>query len=911
MIHLKEKWSSWVTGLLLLCLSQGTLGENRSIWQGETGHLKIDWTESDITAHEGETLLFSARALTKNSFEADFLTDHSLIQDNTCEYKRDFTLLSVVGSLASLEDAESISCSSMPHPSGTTQFTTIDLANSGQPVKLTDWFLEADILKALLADPLIQKALLQDQMNAPPKTLMALFELLEWSNIENQSCEYYLDQQLLTQFAFHHVKNNQVAIRLSLSSIRKACPAYIQLGLYLPIPTALKTVLNQAQMGKAGFLMERSKKIAGEQSTRISFSTSQPSNHNIPQPQTSFRITVQLGDTLYSIAKRYGHNIDELAILNDLQSPYQLLPGQTLLVNPPADGLPSMSDKTTDHSNFHTVAVGETLYSIAEHYGHSIEELASWNELSPPYDLQLGQQLKITKSIDTNWTRTYQNSIHPNLPQLTFKLIGMSMDDERVSVKTIEIYKKNEIQPFQTISELNTEMLKSDDFEGFVVEDMNFDGYRDIRLVKFLPTGPNIPYLYWMFEPQTQHFIFNSAFSDSEMTSPQFDNEKKQVLSTWREGCCRYGTNYYEIVDNKPLLVRQEEQQSHPENVTDIIQVIVRERVGDTMEVVTPPTVEEVTETAVENDFTEETHFKQRIITASGVRVRSVPKLSASVIEELNFGDIVKQLARSNFQDKIEQTSDYWYKIEMSGDKIGWIFGGLSTTFDFKQRATLYQQITQTRLQQPLNLPEQIDLTNFLARAKREVHSPPEIALELAFSHLLSLQKVIDKVDTNQTEEEASLAAWFKTQQQEDLIKEISGSWQINSEIVWHLHDQYYPLPMTDSIAWTGAKTTLNDECENAFECSLTNLNKTTVKYLKWHPHGQYVEEALKKIADFLDSYQEKTEPIIAETDTNWPRLLAVLHATVERCNHSQKSKVLGQIDQVKSLLETVENTDS
>jgi lipoprotein NlpD len=48
--------------------------------------------------------------------------------------------------------------------------------------------------------------------------------------------------------------------------------------------------------------------------------------------------------------------------------------------------------RTPDH---HQVRRGDTLYSIAFLYGFSVEELAAWNQLGPPYTIYRGQQLRL------------------------------------------------------------------------------------------------------------------------------------------------------------------------------------------------------------------------------------------------------------------------------------------------------------------------------------------------------------------------------------------------------------------------------------------------------------------------------------------------------------------------------------
>ena len=406
----------------LLCFTH--IVQGATIWHGASGNLNICWTQADITATAKNKILFSAMALAKKDFEADFLADHSLGKDNSCESERSFTLLSVVGSVASLEYAEITFCQGAAHPSIETKFTAIDLAKSAQTVKLTDFFAESDILNALLADGVINTAL-ENAGAKTPTTLTGLYEALEWTNMMVKDCEYYLPEKFLTRFAFHHLKGNQVAMRLHLSPIAHACQSTnIQLGFYLPIPNTLKEDINKAKRRKAGFLMEQSKNIADKKSTKLSFSTATYS-HNV-QPSTvskktsSDKITVQAGDTLYSISKRHGCQVADLVAWNNLQSPYNLSLDQSLWVKPPPVAeepkkyeelknpeepkKPNVSKPTVKSTpqadketiSYHKVTAGETLYGIAKRYNRNFKEIITWNDLQPPYYLLIGQKLQVS-----------------------------------------------------------------------------------------------------------------------------------------------------------------------------------------------------------------------------------------------------------------------------------------------------------------------------------------------------------------------------------------------------------------------------------------------------------------------------------------------------------------------------------
>jgi lipoprotein NlpD len=116
-------------------------------------------------------------------------------------------------------------------------------------------------------------------------------------------------------------------------------------------------------------------------------------SRGIREPTAEYREVVA-GDTLYSIAWENGRDYRELAAWNHLAPPYTIRPGQKLRLRPPA-GLREEA-APDDAPDVHIVKSGETLYGIARATGNEPDELAAWNNLSPPYTLSVGQTLRLT-----------------------------------------------------------------------------------------------------------------------------------------------------------------------------------------------------------------------------------------------------------------------------------------------------------------------------------------------------------------------------------------------------------------------------------------------------------------------------------------------------------------------------------
>lgn len=110
--------------------------------------------------------------------------------------------------------------------------------------------------------------------------------------------------------------------------------------------------------------------------------------------------TVQPGDTLYAIARRYQLDFRQIASWNSMDPNQPLSVGQPLLIYTggaysapqPAPAAPA----STSSSGYHTVQPGDTLYSLSRQYGLSVAQLASWNGLQAPYALRVGQRLRLT-----------------------------------------------------------------------------------------------------------------------------------------------------------------------------------------------------------------------------------------------------------------------------------------------------------------------------------------------------------------------------------------------------------------------------------------------------------------------------------------------------------------------------------
>ena len=104
---------------------------------------------------------------------------------------------------------------------------------------------------------------------------------------------------------------------------------------------------------------------------------------------SSMEYTIRRGDTLIGIASAHGVSVQELRIWNGLGSD-RIYPGRKLSIQMPAGQTVSS----------YTVRRGDSLYSIAQRFGVTVDDLVAWNDISKRSTLYPGNRLTIRSAMD-------------------------------------------------------------------------------------------------------------------------------------------------------------------------------------------------------------------------------------------------------------------------------------------------------------------------------------------------------------------------------------------------------------------------------------------------------------------------------------------------------------------------------
>jgi len=155
--------------------------------------------------------------------------------------------------------------------------------------------------------------------------------------------------------------------------------------------------------------------------------------------------TLQQGETLYSLSRKYGVSVAEIMNANGISSPENLSVGSKLVI--PGTNSANMNDNSS--SSLYIVQKGDTFYRIARNHGMSVSELFELNNFSSGRVLKPGDELIVSKSgaavsepevqesvpqVSANYSDKVQWPVEGMKQTLTGKLRGVRIEAPEASL---------------------------------------------------------------------------------------------------------------------------------------------------------------------------------------------------------------------------------------------------------------------------------------------------------------------------------------------------------------------------------------------------------------------------------------------------------------------------------------------
>ena len=126
--------------------------------------------------------------------------------------------------------------------------------------------------------------------------------------------------------------------------------------------------------------------------------TAPPATTTVAVTDVPESVTVEKGDSLSKIAKRYGTTVDALVRINELCDANQIFVGQVVLLeDPEADADAAAEDRV--ETAIVTVQPGDSLSKIAKRHDTTVVELMALNDIDDPNLLFVGQELLVDEMV--------------------------------------------------------------------------------------------------------------------------------------------------------------------------------------------------------------------------------------------------------------------------------------------------------------------------------------------------------------------------------------------------------------------------------------------------------------------------------------------------------------------------------
>jgi hypothetical protein len=270
---------------------------------------------------------------------------------------------------------------------------------------------------------------------------------------------------------------------------------------------------------------------------------------------------------------------------------------------------------------------------------------------------------------------------------------------------------------------------------------------------------------------------------------------------------------------------------------------------------------------------------RTRITTASSVRLRANPSDQARVVATLPLGIelLEQQSGTRSLSETLDAGNRAWLRVKTPTAE-GWVLAGLTRAVTAGDRLEVSGDIVRRRLARDDTFANRVEVVDFVEREQRR---PVDrgTAGALALYRLQAVQAVLAAVGggfgphlttRGQTNERRAspvpegewhqVRSWLAARKDLILFDEPGDEWIVRYDAILAEHDRYRQTAAADDLAWLAATNGLGGECEGDLECYLRSEDLSLGEYLRRHPQGKRVDQALARLAKALSLYRRLVE---------------------------------------------------
>ena len=214
------------------------------------------------------------------------------------------------------------------------------------------------------------------------------------------------------------------------------------------------------------------------------------------------------------------------------------------------------------------------LVCCADKKNDKVEKISSLNSDSVNAKNKNSMAADFKQNVQGEYVFIYK--INPSLPDFKFVVYK---DSFNFFITDLKIYQINDTIEKQHIK------LEGDSYWGmegereyFLVQDFNFDGYKDIMIMNWFGSGGE-SYQVWIYDPKKNIFSTKDFFLN--LSNPSINYAKRELTLYDRAGQGENNTRIYKFYANKYHLIKEERNWTeHDEDKTYYVQDISKRMNG-------------------------------------------------------------------------------------------------------------------------------------------------------------------------------------------------------------------------------------------------------------------------------------------------------------------------------------------
>ena len=226
-----------------------------------------------------------------------------------------------------------------------------------------------------------------------------------------------------------------------------------------------------------------------------------------------------------------------------------------------------------------------------------------------------------------------------------------------------------------------------------------------------------------------------------------------------------------------------------------------------------------------------------RLIAASNVRLRTAPAETASIVASVPLGATLVQLESGG-------EGGAWVRLRLADGRDGWTPARLARRFTPATQVDVFETLIKERLgRSGDSFPARAELVAFIDRVRPGILEP-EASGRFALHWLNATAAALRAVPISQAKT-PPYAAWLEERKMTVVYNEPAAAWMLRPDAILALHDREKDTSSADDIAWFRVVNGLPGECEGFMPCHVRAGNILRGEYLRRHPAGRHVDEAL------------------------------------------------------------------